>query len=303
MNKFLPEITSILPAARHLYRTDVVEICRGNIRKQQKKSRLLLQTLTFATFFFLFLALSFTFPTINTAQTTSESISSGVATMLEINDKEVKEGDIITFTTQGYRKSTIPYDSHVFGVVTDNPQVVLESTTARNAHAVIAVGKVYVNVSTANGAIHPGDLITTSEVSGVGQKSDQSGYVIGTAIEEYTATDPHKVGQILVVLNISFNTRATTVSTNLIQTLKLALSAPEVSPVNALRYVLAAVIVVIGFVFGIGFFGRVSASGVEAIGRNPLAGRMIMFSMIFHLSLALVIILVGIAIAYLILIL
>lgn len=220
--------------------------------------------------------------------------------MIQIQEQNVSEGDIITFTSDGYKKSTIAYDSHVYGVVTDNPQVVLESTDASNAHAVISFGKVYVKVSNENGNIQAGDLITTSKTPGVGQKANDSGYVLGTALESFSGDTP---GIILVVLNIGFNSRATTVSSNLIQNLKLALSAPEVSPVNALRYILAAAIVIIGFVFGIGFFGRVSASGVEAIGRNPLASKLIMLSMLFHLSLSLVIILVGIAIAYLILVL
>lgn len=229
-----------------------------------------------------------------------EPISSGVATMIEIKDKNVGEGDIITFSSDGYTKSTNAYDSHVYGIVTENPQVVLESTTSTATHAVISYGKVYVKVSNANGNIQKGDLITTSKLPGIGQKATESGYVLGTAAESYSQSSP---GTILVVLNIGFNTRGTTVSNNLVQTLKLALSAPEVSPVNALRYVLAAGIVLVGFIFGIGFFGKVSASGVEAIGRNPLASRLIMLSMVFHLTLSLVIILVGVAIAYLILVL
>jgi hypothetical protein len=234
---------------------------------------------------------------------TSEAISSGVATMLDINDQKVSEGDIVTFTEGGYKKSRIAYDPHIFGVVTDNPQVVLEDTTAKNSHAVISVGKVYVRVSTANGPIKPGDLITSSKVAGIGQKAVDSGYIVGTALESYSEKNPERVGKILVVLSIGFNSRATTISSNLLQNLKLALSAPEVSPVNALRYVLAVGIVLIAFIFGIGFFAKVSSSGVEAIGRNPLAGRLILLSMVFHLSLALAIILVGIAIAYLILVL
>jgi hypothetical protein len=234
---------------------------------------------------------------------TSDVISSGVATMIEIKDQNISEGDIITFTPEGYKKSSFAYDPHVFGVVTENPQVVLEDTSAKNSHAVISTGKVYVKVSTANGPIKAGDLVTTSKLPGVAMRADESGYVIGTAVEGYAQPNKDKVGTILVVLSVSFNSRATTVSSNLIQVLRLALSSPEVSPVSALRYVLAAAIVLISFVFAIGYFGKVSATGVEAIGRNPLASRVIMMSMLFHISLALAIVLVGVAIAYMILIL
>jgi hypothetical protein len=231
-----------------------------------------------------------------------QPVSSGIATMVDIKEN-VTQGDIISFTANGYKKSVMAYDPQVFGVITETPQVVLENSLSKNSHPVISMGKVYVKVRTTNGPIKAGDLITTSKVAGVGQKANESGYVLGTAVENYTASDPNETGTIIVILSLGFNTRATTVSSNLIQNLKLALAAPEVSPVNALRYVLAALIVLIGFIFGVGFFGRVSASGVEAIGRNPLASRLILFSMIFHLTLSLVIILVGIAIAYLILVL
>jgi F0F1-type ATP synthase membrane subunit c/vacuolar-type H+-ATPase subunit K len=233
----------------------------------------------------------------------SQKLSSGVATMIEIGDRNVSDGDIITFTNAGYKKSTTAYDSHVFGVVTDNPQIVLENPSSKNSHAVISIGKSYVKVTTDNGPINPGDQITTSRLTGIGQKATRDGYVLGTAMESYSAKNPKQIGKIYVVLNIGFNSRATSASTNLIQNLKLAISSPEISPVNSLRYFLSAGIVIIAFIFGVAFFGRISASSLEAIGRNPLATRQIMITMIFNLTLAITIILIGIAIAYLILIL
>lgn len=229
------------------------------------------------------------------------TISSGIATMVEIKER-VSPGDIITFTLQGYKKSTTEYDPNVFGIVVDTPEVALEQTNSANTHPVISQGKAYVKVSSSNGIINPGDLITTSKLPGVGQKATKTGYMIGTALESHTNTNPQQIGTILVTLDIGLITQETSKTNSLMDSLKLALEAPAVSPVNALRYFLAAAIVIIGFVFAIAFFGRVSARGVEAIGRNPLASRLIMLSMIFHLGLALVIILVGIVIAYLILV-
>ena len=57
------------------------------------------------------------------------------------------------------------------------------------------------------------------------------------------------------------------------------------------------------FVMGFVYFGRVARSGIEAIGRNPLASRIIQFNVILHILISIVIVLVGLAIAYLILIL
>lgn len=229
------------------------------------------------------------------------TISSGIATMVEIKES-VSPGDIITFTLQGYKKSTTEYDPNVFGIVVDTPEVVLEETNAQNTHPVISNGKAYVKVTSANGLINPGDLITTSSVPGVGQKATKTGHMIGRALESHSTADTKQIGTILVTLDIGLITQESSVSNNLIESLKLALEAPTVSPVHALRYLLAAGIVLLSFIFAIAFFARVSSSGVEAIGRNPLASRLIMLSMVFHLGLALVMILVGIAIAYFILI-
>ena len=60
---------------------------------------------------------------------------------------------------------------------------------------------------------------------------------------------------------------------------------------------------ILSFVIAVFFFGRVSTTGVEAIGRNPLAGKLIMTSVVLHLGLAAGIILIGVAVGYIILVL
>ena len=51
------------------------------------------------------------------------------------------------------------------------------------------------------------------------------------------------------------------------------------------------------------YFGKMSKTGVEAIGRNPLAGKQIQFNVILHLAVTVAIVLAGLAMAYFILIL
>jgi len=62
-------------------------------------------------------------------------------------------------------------------------------------------------------------------------------------------------------------------------------------------------VTITSFILGFVYFGRVARSGVEAIGRNPLASRIIQFNMLLHIVMSMVIVLIGLAIAYLILIL
>jgi F0F1-type ATP synthase membrane subunit c/vacuolar-type H+-ATPase subunit K len=71
----------------------------------------------------------------------------------------------------------------------------------------------------------------------------------------------------------------------------------------SLRYLLAFLIAIIAFVLGFIYFGRVVRVGIEAIGRNPLARRMIQITMLFNILITIVIVLAGLLIAYLILVL
>lgn len=256
------------------------------------KYRSLLSTLTL-----ILLCVAF-IPVIASAQ-----ISSGIATYVQILDKDVKEGDIIKVTPTGYMKTTNAYEPSVFGVVTDNPSVSFENRSLPNGKAVISSGKVYVLVSAHNGPIKKGDTLTTSVISGYAQKASDNGYVIGTAVESFPAKKNTDTGKILVVLNITYNSSLTTKTNNLFKLFSIAADAPYLSPLNALRYLFAGIMVIASFFIAVFFFGRVSTTGVEAIGRNPLAGKLIMVSVVLHLALAAVIIFIGVGIGYIILVL
>lgn len=60
------------------------------------------------------------------------------------------------------------------------------------------LGLVNTQVSSANGDIYPGDLITASNVSGIGVKATTAGKIIGRAVGSYSNVDTNAVGKILV---------------------------------------------------------------------------------------------------------
>src|SRR5476651_1477151 len=72
----------------------------------------------------------------------AEDASSGIATYIQIVDKNVQEGDIISYSTTGYKRSTIPYDPAVFGIVVKDPAVAFETVNQADTHPVISSGKV-----------------------------------------------------------------------------------------------------------------------------------------------------------------
>ena len=80
-----------------------------------------------------------------------------------------------------------------------------------------------------------------------------------------------EIGTIQVMINIHPATTQAGARGNLIQFIRKGIAVPVFEPLESLRYILAVIIVFISFTLGLIYFGRASRSGIEAIGRNPLA--------------------------------
>ncbi len=229
------------------------------------------------------------------AQTTAS-----VAITAEVEGDAV-EGDLVCGSGEKFSLCNEEYATDIFGVINTSPSVAFEAQDLTGKHLIVSGGTARVRVSTANGNIAVGDLVTSSSQAGVGIKAIRNGYVVGGALEAYEGGG---VGNVLVTINIHPSTSFSDTQANLFQILlKEGLSALTISPLATLRYLVAAMIVIVSFVLGFIYFGRMASKGVEAIGRNPLAGRLIQFSVIFNILLTIVIIAVGMGIAYLILVL
>lgn len=231
----------------------------------------------------------------------SDFRSSGLAVPISVVDKTASDGAIISSNPDGFILSDTPYDPSIYGVVNQNPSIAFENLDSDDSKPVISIGKALVQVSTQNGEIKINDFITTSKIPGVGQKANLNGFVVGTALENYSESDPKKTGKILVSVNPHYNGAFVGIRSNLIELLKDARNAYVLSPLVSLRYLLAASISIISFVLGFIYFGRVARTGVESLGRNPLAAKLISLGIVFNLAMTIVIILVGLFIAYLIL--
>ncbi|KKR11169.1 MAG: hypothetical protein UT39_C0010G0002 [Candidatus Woesebacteria bacterium GW2011_GWA1_39_21] len=229
--------------------------------------------------------------------------SSGIAITVEIAGENINEGDLVCRGDDGFKLCDSEYNTEMFGTVVENPAAAFEEERSDNNYLVSSSGKTVVKVSSQNGNIKKGDLITSSSKPGVGVLAQRNGYVIGTSLENYDSDNPDNVGTVMVALNIHPATGLSAAKSNLITVLREGLSAPIFEPLDSLRYLLASLILLLSFVLGFAYFGRVSRTGIEAIGRNPLASRMIQLSIIMHIAITIVIILVGFGMAYIILIL
>ncbi len=228
----------------------------------------------------------------------------GTAISLELQEKNVPEGSIISATKNGYSLSKERYDNGIYGVTSKAPAVSLESQKGNNLHTIVYVGQSEVLVSAKNGSIKKNDFITSSTDPGIGVKATENGFVVGIALENFSGNN---TGKILVNIDPHFNTTKIQTDSengrdNIFNLLKNAKRSPSLSPLDSLRYLIAALVVIISFVLGFAYFGKVAQRGIEAVGRNPLAGRFIEFSVILNVLLTALIIIVGLGLAYLILI-
>lgn len=250
---------------------------------------------------FLFFLSIFLGPKVVLAQE-EPSFSIGFANYVDIQDDNINDGDIISFSASGYFKSKTEYDSSVIGVVTTSPAIAITQEGATNQYAIVSSGTAIVNVSASGGEINKGDLITSSQIPGVGIKAARSGFVLGSAEEDFKPNSPEDIGQIYVTLNTHyFYSTKNALPGKLTDIFNLSAIAATESPSVVFKYVVAAVVVIISFAIGFFTFGRVAKNGLEALGRNPLAGKIIELGIFFNVLITVVIVLCGLFVAYLIL--
>lgn len=233
----------------------------------------------------------------------AQETSLGIANAVSVVGEGVTDGAIISYRDGRYTAAILGYDPAMAGVVSDDPALVLqERTDNQQSRAVIFSGTARVLVSGQNGPIAAGDLITGSVVAGIGQKATANGYVLGTALAAFSG-DANQRGKIPVAISIRQHLFGTRPTGTLLTLLRQFGSASFLSPLDWLRYLLAVLIAGATFLFGFLFFGRIASRGIEAIGRNPLAGRLIQFGVIINFALALVTMMFGLGLAYLVLVL
>lgn len=256
----------------------------------------------FLLFILLFSSLAQTAYAQSAAQSSAEGAATlGVARMVETKDKNVKDGSVLSASEKEAILSVVPYDGHVIGVVSRDAAIILSTKSSANGIPTISVGTVYVLVSAQNGAIKKGDQITTSTIPGVAIKATKDGYVLGTALEDSSVTDPKQVDKIAVDLDLHYFNSKPTFPGSLSDIFKLALLPTKDSPTPLFKYIVAAIVVLGSFVLGFLSFGRTAAKGVEALGRNPAASKIIHLGIIFNVGIVVVIVLAGLTVAFLIL--
>ncbi len=254
------------------------------------KKYLLLITLAFALFFCNVLPVL--------AQDVQGAATLRLANLVGTNVKNVKDGSVVSSSEKGAILSIIPYDSQVLGIVSRDAAIQISTNDDKNTLPVISNGSVYVLVSSQQGNIQKGDYLTTSTIPGVAVKATKSGYVLGTAMEDYSSNNPNLIA---VDLNLHYFNTKPTLAGSLTDIFKLAL-LPNTTSLNPLfKDIVAAIVVIASLVLAFMTFGRTAAKGVEALGRNPAASKIIHLGIIFNVGIVAVIVLGGLTVAFMIL--
>jgi site-specific recombinase XerD len=95
-------------------------------------------------------------------------------------------GSIVCINQNGKTYLCNENENNIIGVASENPSFIAGENKEDQSIAVGMLGIIKTRVSTQNGVIVPGDFITSS-LSGIGVKAVKPGFVIGRALEGYTA--------------------------------------------------------------------------------------------------------------------
>jgi len=125
-------------------------------------------------------------------------------------DLSIEAGDIVAPDPQNPNfivKTSQSYQNSLIGVISTNPGFIMTGNddfftsgkiSKDNERLVALAGRVPVKVSTENGEIKVGDLLTSSSKPGVAMKATEPGRVIGIALEPYNGEG---IGKIMVFVN------------------------------------------------------------------------------------------------------
>lgn len=217
------------------------------------------------------------------------------AVQLEVADRNATVGDIISKDKGQLRRSSLPYDDNIFGVVAVSPIVVIGREHSGSL-PIVTSGVALVRVDGRNEEIKKGDFITSSNAPGVGQKALYPGFVLGRAMEDIDGEE----GVIEVLIDpheAIIEDEKPWEEITFWEAIGRIIRAMERDAPQVLRYLLAALFVAGSFVFGLYSFSRTLREGIKGISRNPLAKGNIQFAMILNLIGILVLTLSGIALA------
>ncbi len=244
----------------------------------------------------------------------AQGVQFNIARTITIEDKAAIDGDIVSLSpkVESLVRSTKSFDERMYGVLNVEPMMVYRTLTTL---PVAKQGEVMMNVTTLGGAITVGDYVTSSEISGKGQKAEGlAGYMVGVAMGNFdgkgaTASADFKgkkypMGRVKVNVGIGpASPVITKAAGGILGTLRQLATAimfnisASKQAERIVRYILAVLIAVIIIYVSYKTFGANVTKGMEAIGRNPLAKGSIQAMITMNIILLVISVIAGVALS------
>lgn len=123
--------------------------------------------------------------------------TSGIADFAEYFKKDqnqiIEYGAVVCLEDNGQAEKCDNNSNRIIGVASERPAFLGGENLGKGSIAVGLVGQVETFVSTLNGEIKAGDMLTASEIPGVAIKTTKAGQIIGKALEDLSIIDESKV--------------------------------------------------------------------------------------------------------------
>lgn len=230
---------------------------------------------------------------LNSTNVYAQGSGFGISTRVPIEGTTLLDGYIVATDENGYVTTTRTHQSNIVGVISENPAIqIISEEENPNTYPLTTSGEAYVWVTLANGPIEQGDIITSSPWEGIGMKSTSAGSYLGTALEDVQVDNDVNTDQIITKVRVAI-APGETLQPNAVN-IKTERETQPFSPASLTRFVVGSIIVLITIFMSLTYFGRLSRSGVEALGRNPIAYKKIQFGITISVIIGFLVAIVGI---------
>ncbi|HSW99907.1 MAG TPA: hypothetical protein VLH38_02620 [Patescibacteria group bacterium] len=207
-------------------------------------------------------------------------------------------------------------ETDMFGLVVASGDTAVSLSSPTQSQVYVATyGEYTALVTTQNGSIKAGDQLVISSINGVAMKSDTKHEVIigkalrgfsdGSDAESHIKTSDGTtvaLGRIAVNIGVARNpTYAGDVAPGVPHILISIARAVTNKPLTALRLYGCLVVLLIAFIVAGGVMYSGIRSGMNSIGRNPLAKKSILKNLVTVIVMALVVVFIGLIAVYLLL--
>jgi hypothetical protein len=230
-----------------------------------------------------------------------QSPAGAVAMAVAFSGAQVAYGDLVAYDpgTNTYSLTSGPNDPNIYGVVVQSPALLFQPGSSASV-PVTSSGTALVNVTLENGAIKPGDPLTSSSIPGKARRANPGEHVIGTAAEAFSGQSGVQLqipggskvlsGTISVDVNVAGNAPASASSAQCSSLTCQLFGVVDPTLARALiRYLLAALIAMLSLTLAFRSFMSDANYGVVSMGRNPLASSSIRSMVLLNAFLALAI--------------